>query len=121
METDLRAAALETLRKLADGKKRTARENVGWDMDAVKRLRDAGLVTGRDASDADGPEFIELSITQRGAAMLADEMEKQKNPESRDARYYRSHPIRANIVVAVASSLITALVIWAFSSLQLCS
>jgi len=120
METELRAAALDTLRKLADGKKHTARENLGWDMGAVERLYKAGLAVGRDASDADGPEFIELAITQRGAEMLAEEIEKQTNPETRDARYYRRYPIRANIVVAVTSALVGGAVVWAYGLINAC-
>jgi|SRR5450759_1627974 hypothetical protein len=118
--------SLKILETFADGQKRDVRDGSVFDVEQVKWLYKENFLTSMDASNLDGPAFLNVSITSKGMELLQQkqmELLQQKQKEvmerpNRESAYEKNYPMRSKVVIVVAAGLlmaaITAIFTWLF-------
>ena len=85
----------------ADGRVVDVRDKTVLDPATVQALYRDGLLTALDASNQDGPAFLQVSITQRGIEVLEQRHKELSKKTTREARYVKNHPIAVKVLVGV--------------------
>jgi hypothetical protein len=78
----------KTLAMFSDGQKRDVRDSSVIDAEQAKWLYEEGFLKGIDASNLDGPAFLNMSITSKGMEFL---QQKQKEVMDRPNSKQRDH------------------------------